>query len=169
MSHALRHEPWLYELELDEFGWVSVDALLASLRRQKPDWSALSQEDLAGVILQSDKQRHELRDGRVRALYGHSMPEKLVKEPAAPPSVLFHGTARRMEQIIRVEGLQPMGRQYVHLSADRATAIEVGRRKDENPIVLLVHAARAHEARVQFYRGNTMVWLADSVPPIYLE
>ena len=22
VSHALRHEPWLYELELDEDGWV---------------------------------------------------------------------------------------------------------------------------------------------------
>jgi putative RNA 2'-phosphotransferase len=23
-SHALRHEPWLYELELDDEGWASL-------------------------------------------------------------------------------------------------------------------------------------------------
>ncbi|HZX88363.1 MAG TPA: RNA 2'-phosphotransferase [Reyranella sp.] len=32
VSHALRHEPWLYELELDEEGWTSVDALIAALQ-----------------------------------------------------------------------------------------------------------------------------------------
>ncbi|NTW40943.1 MAG: RNA 2'-phosphotransferase, partial [Cellulomonadaceae bacterium] len=32
VSHALRHEPWLYELELDEAGWVSVQSLVEALR-----------------------------------------------------------------------------------------------------------------------------------------
>ena len=26
VSHALRHEPWLYELELDAEGWTEVAA-----------------------------------------------------------------------------------------------------------------------------------------------
>ena len=30
VSHALRHEPWLYELELDDDGWVSVEAMLGA-------------------------------------------------------------------------------------------------------------------------------------------
>jgi putative RNA 2'-phosphotransferase len=33
VSHALRHEPWLYELELDEEGWADIDSVLAALRR----------------------------------------------------------------------------------------------------------------------------------------
>ncbi|WP_189534180.1 RNA 2'-phosphotransferase [Paludibacterium paludis] len=40
-SHALRHEPWLYELELDDKGWVPVEELLSALRSEKPEWSAL--------------------------------------------------------------------------------------------------------------------------------
>ena len=32
ISHALRHEPWLYELELDKSGWVLLDQLLQDLR-----------------------------------------------------------------------------------------------------------------------------------------
>ncbi|SEE47265.1 RNA 2'-phosphotransferase [Jiangella alba] len=34
ISHALRHEPWLYELELDDEGWVPVDQILAGLREK---------------------------------------------------------------------------------------------------------------------------------------
>ncbi|WP_276202955.1 hypothetical protein [Jiangella muralis] len=32
VSHALRYEPWLYELELDDESWAPVDQLLATLR-----------------------------------------------------------------------------------------------------------------------------------------
>jgi hypothetical protein len=37
VSHALRHEPWLYELELDDAGWTPVDALVNALS-QEPRW-----------------------------------------------------------------------------------------------------------------------------------
>ena len=36
ISHALRHEPWLYELELDDAGWVPVAALLTALGPRNP-------------------------------------------------------------------------------------------------------------------------------------
>jgi putative RNA 2'-phosphotransferase len=32
VSHALRHKPWLYGLELDSYGWVHVTDLVVSLR-----------------------------------------------------------------------------------------------------------------------------------------
>jgi len=35
VSHALRHEPWVYELELDEEGWVQMDALQIGERKYK--------------------------------------------------------------------------------------------------------------------------------------
>jgi len=41
VSHALRHEPWLYELELDDEGWTPVDALVTALS-QEPRWRDLS-------------------------------------------------------------------------------------------------------------------------------
>src|SRR5579863_4804777 len=87
-SHALRHGPWLYELELDDEGWVPVEELLSALRAERLEWSALTESDLAEMISCSDKKRHELRDGKIRALYGHSVPGRLLKEPAKPPAIL---------------------------------------------------------------------------------
>ncbi len=37
ISHALRHEPWIYELELDSEGWVPVSQLLESLHSENED------------------------------------------------------------------------------------------------------------------------------------
>ncbi len=119
VSHALRHAPWVYELELDEEGWAPVPDLLEALRGQRSAWRGLTEGDLAELVARSDKRRFELRGGRIRALYGHSLPERLRKVPAAPPPILFHGTSRRAVAAIRAGGLRPMRRQYVHLSADR--------------------------------------------------
>lgn len=169
VSHALRHEPWLYELELDDAGWVSVDELLAAIRVEKPTWAGLSEADLARMIEQSEKKRHELYDGRIRALYGHSVPHKLSKEATQPPAVLYHGTAPAMVSLIKEGGLRPMGRQYVHLSADTATADQVGKRKARKPAILSVRAGEAYLAGVPFYRGNDQVWLADMIGPEFID
>lgn len=168
VSHALRHEPWLYELELDNAGWASADTLLTVLRAIEPAWSSLTQGDLAQMIAQSDKKRHELHDGQIRAFYGHSTSHKLMREPAEPPARLYHGTSPEAALQIRRDGLKPMERQYAHLSIDMDTAEQVGRRKAKEPVVLVVKAEAAHASGVTFYHGNDRVWLADFVPPDFI-
>lgn len=169
VSHALRHEPWLYELELDDEGWVLVEALLAALRIEQPTWASLGRADLEEMIARSDKKRHELDGHRIRALYGHSTAQKLLKEPAIPPARLYHGTSAETAVLIRADGLKPMGRQYVHLSAEMAIADQVGRRKAKMPVILQVRAAEAHAEGIAFYRGNDIVWLADKISPTFIE
>jgi putative RNA 2'-phosphotransferase len=160
ISHALRHEPWLYELELDDEGWVPVEDLIQALRTEKAEWASITATEIAKVIAHSDKKRHELRDGRIG---------KLLKEAAAPPTLLYHGTSPQSAGIVRSEGLRPMSRHHVHLSVDIDTARRVGMRKAKQPVILTVKAREAHEHGVQFYRGNDRVWLADQVPPEFVS
>lgn len=164
MSHALRHEPWAYELELDADGWVGVDQLVAAIRQSGPEWSGVDRVALERMVASSAKSRHELVGDRIRALYGHSLPGLIRMVAAVPPAWLFHGTSPDAWYRIREAGLVPMGRQYVHLSVDVDTARAVGLRKSANPRVLLVDSRKAHEAGTIFYEGNTRVWLADLVP-----
>jgi putative RNA 2'-phosphotransferase len=169
MSHALRHQPWIHELELDEQGWVDVESLLAALRIEQDIWRDVDQSDLARMMADADKQRFEIRGTRIRAMYGHSLPGKLMKLACEPPALLYHGTSPQAAAQIRELGLSPMGRQYVHLSADRETAISVGRRKARQPLILLIRATEAYGNGAAFYRGNEKVWLADEVSPQFIE
>lgn len=169
VSHALRHEPWLYELELDDQGWTDVEALLVALRQEQRAWANLGVQDLTAMVESSSKRRYELVGGRIRALYGHSVPERLLKVPAAPPQRLFHGTAPAVVPDIQKNGLLPMGRQYVHLSINRDEAVAVGKRKAPAPVILTVRAHDAWKDGVAFYSGNDRVWLADRVPWTYIE
>lgn len=121
ISYALRHAPWEYELEMDEEGWVPVEQLLDALHKEEK-WRNISENDLVIMIQKSEKKRHEIFSGKIKAHYGHSIPMKIAKEEKVPPEVLYHGTARRFLNSIREKGLLPKGRQYVHLSQDVETA-----------------------------------------------
>jgi putative RNA 2'-phosphotransferase len=169
LALALRHKPWLFELELDEQGWTPLEPLLAALQLSRSEWKFLSEHDLQEVVETSDKQRYQMDAGRIRALYGHSIPGRIAKVLAKPPAILYHGTPAAALIHIQAHGLRPMSRQYVHLAIDIDMAVQVGRRKGSEPIVLWVEAEMAFEHGVSFYRGNELVWLADHVPPDYIR
>ena len=169
VSYALRHAPWEYELELDEEGFVPVEQLLAALNEGSSWERPIVVDDLEQIIRTSEKKRHEIVGDKIRALYGHTTPQKIAKEAAEPPAVLYHGTARRFLDAILQEGLRPMARQYVHLSVDVDTAKRVGSRRDAEPVILAVDAELAASEGLRFYVGNDKVWLADEVPAKYLK
>ena len=169
MAQALRHKPARFGIELDEDGWTAVSDLLLGLRRRTV-WPDLTEADLECVLALPGKQRYEMKDCRIRALYGHSAHVGVVKRTAIPPpSILYHGTAPETAVIILRGGLKPMRRRYVHLSTDIETAKIVGQRKDNQPVIFRVRALAAYETAVNFYPGNDSTWLADPIPPEFLE
>lgn len=167
ISYALRHAPWEYELKMDEEGWVSVGQLLDALNKNEK-WKNISEKDLVVMIQKSEKKRHEIANGKIRAYYGHSVPMKISKEEKVPPEILYHGTARRFLNSIKESGLIPKGRQYVHLSQDVETAHNVAMRHDKQPCILKINAAQACQDGIRFYYGNERVWLADEIPSNYI-
>lgn len=168
VSYALRHAPWEYELEMDKNGWVEVNQLLDALHRDEK-WKGIQLSDLVEMIETSEKKRHEIVDGKIRAYYGHSIPMHIKKEKQQPPNELFHGTARRFLENIKNNGLLPMSRQYVHLSIDIETAFQVGKRHDDKPIIFKINALEAWNNDIAFYHRNEKVWLSDNIPFEYIE
>jgi putative RNA 2'-phosphotransferase len=169
VSHALRHEPWLYGLELDRYGWVHLIDLVVSLRRHRNEWRKLAENNIIEMISKSDKRRFEINKGKIRALYGHSVPGKVLKMSVQPPAILFHGTSSAFIKQIKLEGLKPMGRHYMHLSVDRETALLVAKRKQGISFIITVQASKAYRNGIKFYQGNKSTWLADYISPDYLN
>ena len=167
LSLVLRHRPDKIGITLDPDGWTRVDALLAALARAgKP----VDRQMLDRVVATNNKKRFALsEDGeRIRASQGHSVQVELGYEPATPPAELFHGTVDRFLGAIRSEGLRPMKRHHVHLSADLATASNVGSRRGD-AVVLTVRAADMRLAGHIFFVSANGVWLTDSVPPAFID
>jgi len=161
ISYWLRHKPSEVGLDVDEFGWVDVDALLAALDRKGFN---LQVNDLKEFNQSFDKIRWEidLSGNRIRATHGHSIPVVLNNSPSVPPSVLFHGTSLQNAISILNKGILPMNRQFVHLSANVNMAVEVGRRHGI-PIVIEVDTEELLEMGQKFYHTSDNVWLTPSI------
>lgn len=169
VSLALRHDPDQFGLTLNSQGWVAMNDLVAGIRAYSAEWSGLTTTDIEAMVGRASKRRHEISAGKIRALYGHSVPERVEHELAVPPEWLYHGTSAAAWNHIRVEGLEPMSRQFVHLSAESDAAALVGKRKSRDVRVLAVRARDAYEDGHSFFIGGAKVWLAERVPARFIS
>jgi putative RNA 2'-phosphotransferase len=192
LALILRHQPERFGLPLDEEGWASLPEVMEILRglpnfrwatradvlavveRGTGETSARSAETLsrdaqAEGLAAAGKRRFQIEGNRIRARYGHSLARPIRYEPCAPPPRLYHATSPDGLASIRREGLRPMERQHVHLSPDPETALHVGARHADRPVVLTVRAAQAHAAGVEFYQADDAVYLAKHIAVEFLE
>jgi putative RNA 2'-phosphotransferase len=171
LALILRHQPERFALALDEEGCASLVEVMEILHGL-PNFRWATRADVMEIVEQGTdvgKRRFEVEGERIRARYGHSLAQPVVYEPCVPPALLYHGTSANALDAIRREGLKPMERQYVHLSPDVETAMHVGARHDEQPVVLAVRAAEAHAAGIEFYRADEAVYLAKYVAAEFLD
>lgn len=167
VSLRLRHDPAGIGLTLDPAGWAAVDDFIAASAQHGV---RLDRDTLDLVVANNNKRRFEYDESgaRIRARQGHSIDVDLGYADAAPPQVLYHGTAVRSLPNIRREGLLAMSRHDVHLSADEATARNVGARHG-SPVVLTVEAAAMAADGHTFRVTGNGVWLTAAVPAQYLR
>lgn len=161
LAYYLRHDD---TYDFDPKGWRSVENLCDDL--------GFSLEELVDIVKNDQKGRFELDEQmmRVRALYGHSVDVYPDLQVGIPPETLYHGTSLdRLDNILK-EGLKPMRRKFVHLSADIDTALKVGMRHG-TPVLFKLNAQRMAENGNVFYLSRSTkseIWVVESVLPEFL-
>lgn len=169
MSYVLRHDPDAINLDMDKRGWVSIQQLIdnANVVNRK-----LNLDLIKKIVRENNKGRFAISDdGKfIRALQGHSLSKERVSiefEEKVPPSILYHGTATKFMDSIKEKGLISNNRQYVHLSSNEETAVNVGSRHG-TPIILEINTQEMINDGHIFFLSENGVWLTDNVPVKYL-
>lgn len=162
LALILRHNPSKIGIVLDEHGWVDVADLC--------DKMPISKDILDEIVNTDLKQRYSYsEDGlKIRANQGHSIYVDVELEEKEPPEFLYHGTCTRFLESISKDGLKSMSRQYVHLSSDYKTAVNVGSRHGK-PVVLMIKALQMHNSGLKFFLSKNEVWLTNDVPIEFFE
>ena len=157
MAFHLRHDP---AVERSTDGFVSVEKLTDIIRR-KVHW--VKPHHIREVAVFDTRSRYELKGELIRARYGHSVDVKL-DLPEADLDVLYYAAVPAASAQILSEGLKPVDRKMVHLSATIDNALEVGRSHVENPVMFAVDAQLAKKMGVRIFRASDRVYLAQSIP-----
>ncbi len=167
ISLILRHNPGVIGIDVDSHGWADVNKLIAGIKKagHKIDMDILEE-----IVRTDEKGRYSFNDDKtlVRANQGHSIPVDVGLKEKEPPEFLYHGTAERFLPGILKEGLKPMGRLYVHLSWDKETAVNVGKRHGK-PVVLKIHSRQMYNEGIKFYLSENNVWLVKNAESRYIE
>ena len=175
ISLILRHKPEAINITLNDQGWANVQNLLEGMHQQKKNCTL---NDLIVVVDDDSKGRYSFNDDKtmIRANQGHSLDyinlELKPLELREIPNWLYHGTNSRAIKDIMEQGLQPMGRQYVHLSDNIETAKTVGDRrltKDTVTKIFKISTIEAVNDGIQFYKSENGVYLVETIPPHLLR
>ena len=169
LSYLLRHHPEDLNLFMDENGFVSVKELIDKINNSGK--YSITFNILEEIVKTDLKKRYAFSEDKtlIKANQGHSFNNiKIMYESVKPPNVLYHGTSLKNYESIKNNGISSMKRQYVHLSFDFDTALEVGKRHGK-PIVLVIDSLKMYEDNVKFYKADNGVWLTDFIDKKYIS
>ncbi len=166
LAGLLRHYGRSYGVEVDEEGWASIVDVVRALRRMGFN---VTVEDIIDIVRTDEKGRYEIRGGRIRARYGHSIKVRIKYERVSPEIPLYHGTPVRNLPSIREKGLLPGKRLYVHLASDPKQAVETGKRYSPTIALLRIDPQCIKRHGITIYKATEKVYLAPYVPPDCIE
>ena len=163
MAYLLRHDP--SGMRISDKGFVVMEELLTKLKEK---WPNINEKDIIEVIERDPKGRYEIKNGKVRARYGHSI-EVNPTLNQSKKDVLYHGTTEKASKKILREGIKSQGRQKVHLSATIQGAYEVGKRRTNKPVILKIDAKKAQKENIKIERASDKVYVTDKIPPKHIK
>ncbi|RXZ83709.1 RNA 2'-phosphotransferase [Paenibacillaceae bacterium] len=166
ISLILRHQPDAAGISLDGNGWADVAELLAGMSRSG---KSIDMATLERIVSSDTKQRYSFNADytKIRANQGHSISVDVELTQCTPPNPLYHGTASRFLDSIRVEGITKQSRQYVHLTEDMQTARNVGSRYGSPVLLSIDTTAMLRDGHI-FYLSANNVWNCSEVPWQYI-
>jgi len=165
LAYMLRHQPDDFDVELDKEGFGDVDDVVRALTERTGE--EITRADLERAIDSGGRQRYEIVEDKIRALYGHSIQIDPGKS-CEPPAELFLGMPARDQERMERFGLRGGRRRFLHLSLTEEEAKETGARTAEEYVVVRVKATDAWEEGVDFY-DRISIWLAPELPSYALE
>lgn len=168
LSYILRHNPSSAKLTLGKNGYVNVSELLAN--------TDITPEELNEIVSNDAKGRYKFNEDKtlIRANQGHSVSVKIEFKSLPPVIPLFHGTVQHLFELIKKsKKIKKMNRNFVHLSADLETAINVGKRhksnKNEKIVVIVLDTKRMYDDKINFFLSDNGVWLTEDVDEKYFS
>ncbi|SFI01008.1 putative RNA 2'-phosphotransferase [Selenomonas ruminantium] len=170
ISRILRHRPEEAGVAMDEHGWVDTEDLRKALERRGYSVDA---QCLDRMVYGNSKTRFVYNENKskIRACHGHTVKVDVELKAARPPQFLYHGTIGENMASIATEGLLPMKRLYVHLSADVESAQQVAKRRRTASGYIIYRI----KSKDMMYDGHTFwqvengIWMTKVVPPHYLD
>jgi putative RNA 2'-phosphotransferase len=169
LAGVLRHFPERFDLKMDSHGFVSLRDFVNAVQTKQRRFHWVRPHHIIAIIETDNKGRYEYRDGMIRATYAHSFAVDLDLPSGGTPDKLYYPTTGEEVDIVLEVGLKPSDRKMVHLSRGIGDAVNAGRVRTPEPIILEVDSRAATEDGIVIQKAGKTVYLTTDVPPKYIS
>jgi len=120
-------------------------------------------------VATDDRGRYQIDGGMIRAKYGHTVDVNLDDLPLADLDEFYYPVTEEEADMIIEGGLHPTDRKKVHLSSSIEKAIEAGKVRTEEPLILRIDGKKATKAGIKIYHAGKDVYVTDSIDAKYIS
>ena len=169
MAGALRHFPDKLGLMMDGKGWVDISSLIEAIGTGRSGFNWLRIHHIEALVITDKRGRYQIDGGMIRATYGHTIDVNPDDLPLADIDEFYYPVTEEEADIVLEGGLSPTDRKKVHLSGSMEKALEAGRVRTENPLILKIDGKQAKKDGMKIYHAGTDVYLTDNVDAKYIS
>jgi len=169
MAGALRHFPEKLGLIMDGKGWVDVSLLIDAIGTSRSGFNWLRVHHVKALVSTDERGRYQIDGGMIRATYAHSVEVNLDDLPLADTDDFYYPVTEEEVDMIVEGGLYPIDRKKVHLSGSIEKAVEAGRVRSEDPLILKIDGAKAKKDGIIIYHAGKDVYIVDGIDAKYIS
>ena len=169
IAGVLRHFPEKLGVMIDGHGWVDVSEFVEAIGISRSGFHWLRNHHIEAIVLTDPKGRYQIDGGMVRATYGHTIDVNLDDLPLADIDEFFYPVTEEEIDIILEGGLNPIDRKNVHLSGSIEKALEAGRVRTEEPLIIKINGAKAKKDGIKIYHAGKDVYITDRIDAKYIS
>ncbi len=169
IAGVLRHFPEKLGVMIDGHGWVDISEFVEAIGISRSGFHWLRNHHIDAIALTDPKGRYQLDGGMVRATYGHTIDVNLDDLPLADIDEFFYPVTEEEIDIILEGGLNPIDRKNVHLSGSIEKALEAGRVRTEEPLIIKIDGAKAKKDGIKIYHAGKDVYITDRIDAKYIS
>ena len=169
IAGALRHFPEKLGLMMDGKGWVDISSLIEAIGTSRSGFNWLRAHHIEALVETDPRGRYQIDGGMVRATYGHTIDVNPDDLPIAELDEFFYPVTEEEADIIIEGGLNPTDRKKVHLSGSIKKAVEAGRVRTEEPLILRIDGKKAIKDGLKIFHAGKDVFITEGIDAKYIS
>ena len=169
LAGALRHFPEKLGLMMDGKGWVEISSLIEAIGVSRSGFNWLRIHHIDALVETDPRGRYQIDGGMIRATYAHTIDIDPSDLPLAEIDTFYFPVTEEEADIIVEGGLYPTDRKKVHLSGSIEKAIEAGKIRTDEPLIIKVDGKKAKKDGLKIYRASADVYITDGIDAKYIS
>ncbi|MBS3732122.1 MAG: RNA 2'-phosphotransferase [Desulfobacterales bacterium] len=161
LSYILERQPDEFGLIPDQEGFVGIKELIKALGETQ-GWRHIRRSHLNELMLAQSDPPIEIRENRIRGKTRDHLPA--ARPCGELPKTLYTFVRKKAWPVVVEKGVRRAGQDRIVCTPDRETSERLGKRKDNQPVVLTVHTDKAEALGIEFTLLGSL-YLAEYLPP----